>query len=295
MIALVDGDIVRYRTGFASNTVEWSIAKWRCKETIEQILQKTGATEFRMYLSDSKENNFRYKLYPRYKESREKMPKPLHHDSLKDYLIQEWGAVVAHGQEADDALGIDQSQYILWNRKDKYAVKGTMLLGPTETIICSIDKDLLQVPGKHYNWVKDEFTEITAAEGIRRFYLQCLTGDRTDDIYGLQGIGPVKAGKALAGADNEHDFYKVVKSMWNDDERLLMTARLLWVRRKPDELWTPPLEYFTQDTTHLSQSSPPKLSEIGPCSAHGFQEPSGVPQHGEQTECTSEPLTQDLT
>lgn len=261
MIALIDGDIVRYRTGFASNDVDERIALWRANETMVQILEAVGASEFRLYLSDNKDNNYRYKLFPGYKASREKQPKPRHHEALKDYLIREWDAIVTPDQEADDALGIDQTAL-------------------TDTVICSIDKDLLQVPGLHYNWVRDERREVTAAEGVRSFYQQCLTGDRTDDVLGLKGIGPVKAGKALSDCSTEDEHFQVVRSMWNDDEKLLMTARLLWVRRKEGELWEFPS--ITRDMTPKSQSSSTMQKGTDPYSEHGTQVSTGAPERGLQ-------------
>lgn len=278
MLALIDGDIVRYRTGFASNDVDEKIALWRANETMEQILTAVGATEYRVYLSDSKENNFRYKLFPGYKASREKYAKPKHHEALGNFLKQEWGAEVTSGQEADDALGIFQS-----------CGNGYSDLGPEyETIICSIDKDLLQVPGRHYNWVRNEFTEQTYIEGLRSFYVQCLTGDRTDDVLGLQGIGPKKAAKALAGTSNEQEMFDVVRRMWGNDEALLLTGRLLWIRRKEEELWEFP--FTTQGTTQRLPSSTMKQKVLGPCSAHGTQETpesDGVPEAGQLVDDTT--------
>lgn len=283
MLALIDGDIVRYRTGFASNDVDERIALWRANETMEQILRAVGATEYRVYLSDSKENNFRYKLFPQYKISREKYPKPKHHEALGKFLREEWDAVTATGQEADDALGITQSSFIL-NDDPEYGGSGH------DCIICSIDKDLLQVPGQHYNWVKNEFQEQTYIDGLRCFYGQCLTGDRTDDVSGIQGIGPKKAAKALAGTSNEREMFQVVKEMWNNDEALLLTGRLLWIRRKEEELWSFPST--TRGTDHQSQSLKQELSENVHSSGHGTLEipqSDGAPEHGSKTEDISIP------
>lgn len=255
MLALIDGDIVRYRTGFASNDVNEAIACARANETIEQILGATNATEFRVYLSDSTQNNFRTKLYPAYKASREGQPKPVHHAALGDFLKSEWGAIVTEGQEADDALGIDQTTE--WE-KEWHTFEPF-----TRTILCSIDKDLLQVPGLHYNWVRNEFIEQNYYEGLRRFYLQCLTGDRTDDVYGIHGIGPKKAELAIQSCQSEAEIFNVVRNMWNDDERLLLTGRLLWVRRHEGELWQFPT-CTTQDTTAqlLFSNTTPEESDL---------------------------------
>jgi DNA polymerase-1 len=277
VLALIDGDIVRYRTGFASNDVDERIALWRANETIEQILSAVGATEYRIYLSDNKDNNYRYKLYPQYKASREKQPKPVHHEALKDYLIQEWGAIVTPNQEADDALGIDQTDRLPPVVTDTGEIE---YANYSRTVICSIDKDLLQVPGRHYNWVRNEHQTVTAAEGIRRFYVQCLTGDRTDDIPGIHRVGPKTAEKILGEASEESEYYQLVKTAWQNDEQFHLVAKLLWVRRYEGEIWQPPLQSTTPDTVVPSPSSSMTQLETGPSSEHGGQEKNGVPEHG---------------
>lgn len=266
MLALIDGDIVRYRTGFASNDVSEGIACARAKETMEQILEAVEADSYRLYLSDTKDNNFRYKLYPRYKESRERMPKPVHHEVIKDYLMDRWGAVITPNQEADDALGIDQTNEFQGTVQIAHDTWETF-----QTVICSIDKDLLQVPGKHYNWVKDEFREIEWLQGTRSFFEQCLKGDRTDDILGLQGIGDKKAARALAGASSEEEMLEIVRSMWQDDEALLLTGRLLWVRRYPNQLW----DFSIHDTTLSSSFSTSEQQDLD-----NSLEPTGVEKNG---------------
>ena len=141
---------------------------------------------------------------------------------MRKYLEKEWGAQVTPGQEADDALGISQSN-------------------STGTVICSIDKDLKQVSGKHYNWVKDEFDDISPQMGIAFFYQQLLTGDRTDNISsGLYRMGEGKAQSLLAYCETENEMLEIVRSQYQDEVKLTLTGRLLWIRKQELELWTPP-------------------------------------------------------
>ena len=123
----------------------------------------------------------------------------------------------ATGMEADDYLGIHQNK---------------------DTIICSIDKDLLQVSGRHYNFVKKEFYEIEELEGLRKFYKQLLTGDTSDHIKGIEGIGPVKAEKALLFCETEQEMFNKVREMYHNDDWLIMNGRCLWVLRSLDDDWT---------------------------------------------------------
>jgi 5'-3' exonuclease len=93
----------------------------------------------------------------------------------------------------------------------------------------------------HYNFVKKLLTKVTPSEGLKNFYTQVLTGDRTDNVIGLAGIGPVKAGKILEGLLPE-EYYEACRGAYNDDERLHSNCKLLWVWRAPNQIWEPPNE-----------------------------------------------------
>jgi 5'-3' exonuclease len=236
VIALIDADIVLYRTGFASQDVPENIAKARLSETMGMILDTLGTTKYRAFLSDSA-NNFRLKLFPLYKANRPS-EKPVHHEALREFLLSRWKAEVSEGQEADDALGIDQ-----WLDQDN-------------TIICSIDKDLMQVPGQHYNWVTGVRKYVTDSEARYRFWYQVLVGDSTDNITPKQGlscpgIGPEKAYAALEGCYTEQDYFQSTRELYKKytakevgdaDARLLLTGQLVKIRQHEGELWRFPSE-----------------------------------------------------
>ena len=57
------------------------------------------------------------------------------------------------------------------------------------------DKDLLQIPGLHI--YRGKYLTIDELESVRFLYKQILTGDSTDNIQGVPGIGPVNADKLL--------------------------------------------------------------------------------------------------
>lgn len=214
MLALLDGDIFCYRVGFATEEEPEAIALHRIKEMIETCIEEVGADEYRVFLTGK--DNFRYQVYPEYKANRVDKPKPIHLKALREYLVKELNAEVVDGMEADDAMSINQDD---------------------QSVICSIDKDLLQVEGRHYNFVKKEFQIIGELEGLRNFYTQFLTGDKADNIIGIEGIGPVKAGRALAGYNNEQDMFDKVRGMYNDDQRLLMNGRCLYMKRTLEDDW----------------------------------------------------------
>jgi 5'-3' exonuclease len=83
------------------------------------------------------------------------------------------------------------------------------------------------------------FQEVTHDEGIKFLYIQSLVGDRSDNIFGVQGIGPVKAAKALDGLLPE-EYYDKCKSMYDDEERFHLNMKLLYIWQKPNDIWQPP-------------------------------------------------------
>ena len=75
-------------------------------------------------------------------------------------------------------------------------------------------------------------------DGLKFFYTQILTGDRADNIKGLYGVGPKKAEKMLAECKTEADMYEECLHQYGGEEyRVIENARLLWLRREPDQLW----------------------------------------------------------
>jgi len=68
-----------------------------------------------------------------------------------------------------------------------------------------------------------------------------LTGDTADNIPGVKGVGPKKAEKAYEGCTNEEEYFDAALKMYDGDlDALVENARLLWLRRKPEEMWEPP-------------------------------------------------------
>ncbi len=239
MKALIDGDIVCFRcaTSMGEET-EIGILHFRITEMMDQILAKTGANSFMAFLSG--EGNFRRKIYPEYKANRPQ-EKPKWWKEAREFLITEFNAYIVDGQEADDALGINQKEH---------------------TIICSIDKDLLQIPGKHFNFVKEEFYDIDYYEGLKHFYKQCLTGDRADNIKGVAGIGDKRADKLLAECFTEQELFNVVRETYGNDEEFLMNARCLWIRRKEGDDFKHRFERLVNETT-VSEEQRETTTESG--------------------------------
>ncbi len=197
------------------------------KHMVEKALADIDCTEFdaKMYLSGG--HNFRYdvaKTRP-YKGNRDKKHRPTHEDAIRKYIREQWDTEVTYVIEADDALGLAQSQ----------------TYGPQDSIIVSIDKDLDMIPGLKYNFVNEVHYDVTPEQAWKNFCLQLLTGDTTDNIPGLPKVGAGKAAKYLEGLEENQWLDEVCRqyacrSMREDWWTYLMEqATLLWIQQKPDQ------------------------------------------------------------
>lgn len=193
-------------------------ALYLVKKQIEKIMEECALSEFDItcYLSGGK--NFRYavaKTRP-YKGNRDAAHRPTHEDAIRQYIRGKYNTIVTDGIEADDALGLDQTE---------------------DTIIISIDKDLDMIPGMHYNFVNEIHYTITPEQGWRSFCQQLLTGDTTDNIPGLPKIGAVKAAKILDGIENDDLLQAVVTEYASRSGKrdwfayLEEQAQLLWIHQ----------------------------------------------------------------
>lgn len=222
MITLIDGDIVLYRAAFSAENDPVEAALERSAELIGRILSDTQATSYELYINGS--DNYRYDVDPFYKAHRKNVPKPIHLEACREYLITKHNAHMSTGIETDDEIGLLATG--LWEVGAPF-------------VIASLDKDLLQLPGTHYNFVKNVFTQVSPLQGIQTFYRQMLIGDRADNITGVQGIGEVKAGKAINCLTEEEDMYDTVLSLYDTQERFERNAQLLWIlkhERNPKEI-----------------------------------------------------------
>ena len=225
MIALLDADILCYRVGFATNDDHENTAIETMAVFLEDLLMfdLIDCEEHELFLTGKVNYRNDIAVTVPYKGNRKDVKKPVHLPLLREYLQTAWGATVSDGQEADDDIAIRATE-----------------LGD-ESIIVSIDKDFMQVPGWHYNFVKKVKKYVTPEEGLRFFYKQILTGDSADNIKGMHRVGDVRATKMLADAKTEQELYACcVEAM--GAERVLENARLLWLRRQPNQLWEPPSE-----------------------------------------------------
>jgi DNA polymerase-1 len=207
--ALIDADILAYQAAsYAEQPIDWGDGLWtlhafeqeateKFVSLIESIKEKVEADEVVLALSDKE--NWRKAVLPTYKANRSGTRKPLLLPYLRAYAHENYKVYQRDTLEGDDCLGI----------------LATMVcpIKFEHPVICSLDKDFKTIPGKHYNFGKDEFFEITEAQADRWHMIQTLTGDATDGYAGCPGVGPVKAEKIIQLALEEG-------SLWANPEQL---------------------------------------------------------------------------
>lgn len=270
---LFDGDIIAYRAGFAAEKrvyhderdhpndggkafslkkdalieiPEEHLVWYREAEPVENALHNCSslientidyacehfevqreAVNYLTYMTGNVETpNFRMEVDPEYKANRDPAHKPTHLGEIKVYLKMQHNGYLTEGCEADDFFG----QACLTLRSKN--------LTP---VICSIDKDLQQIPGFHFNFTTGTIDEVSEERAAAVFWRQMLEGDRVDNITGINGIGPVKASKLIpVGTTNEQaqeTVEEAYKKEFADDwsERYNKNCDLLWIWRKvPD-------------------------------------------------------------
>lgn len=159
-------------------------------------------------------NNFRMKLYPDYKKSREGKPRPYYQQHTIDWITSNFESIIVDGYEEDDAVCIYQGR---------------------DTCIVGEDKDLKQMPGYHYNPVKDEKFKVGQKDGDFFLYQQILAGDSGDDIPGIKGVGMKGAEKHLAGSKSVEELYQRSLKLYKDkgmtQDDMHLTAQLVYMLR----------------------------------------------------------------
>lgn len=223
-LVLIDADPLAYRAVHSKDNNGISSL---CKkvdelfqEVFEGIREKTG-NDFRYKAFLTGQGNFRYDVDKNYKAQRPE--KPLYLGLVREYIVNNYEAVVTEGEEADDAIAIEATQT------------------PHQPIIVSIDKDFKQVPCLIYNPTRKEWHNPDEQSALRFFYTQVLTGDAVDNIKGVWKVGPKGADKLLEGATTEEEMWKRCLDAYEGDyDRAVMNGKLLWLRREKGQMWEPP-------------------------------------------------------
>lgn len=227
MKAIIDADPIVYAVGFANDLEPLKFQLGKVDEFVADIQEQVGATSVALYLTGK--NNFRFDVatIAPYKGHRDSSHRPQYYQELREHLIDEHGALLIQGMEADDACGIDAHKCI---------AEGVPYT------VCTIDKDLKMIGGRFYDYKRRELSEISEEEAMRFFFTQCLTGDSSDNIPGLFKLTGIKATKKrkepLLELSSRSEMAEYIAKTYLEAgatvASLCEVATLLWMRRTED-------------------------------------------------------------
>lgn len=217
---------------------------------VQGVVKDSGCTSSTLFLDGS--GNFRNEVATMLKYKDGRPPKPVHYAAVREHAIHGLGCMVVTGVETDDALCMEQTA------------------DPMNTMIISVDKDLLTVPGHKYDYNLKEGKDPspglmfqTQENALRRFFVQLIVGDRTDNIPGLggtkekPGIGEAKAKKIVAsymdmralqlhildlyiakfGEVYEYDSWDGKPMKKTAEEVMTEVGQLVWMQRWAGDFW----------------------------------------------------------
>lgn len=254
---LIDADIIVHRFASSNHRVyDWGGGKQAvvvdeakaqrgADSMVSDIQRLTECGRAVLCLSEPDiEFNWRRKVLSTYKWNRGKGAnrKPKGFWRLRDYLERKYKVESEPTLEADDILGM--------------LLTGSRYSG--RKVCASIDKDLLTVPGLHFQWVPTKagglrtgVFKIGKPEAYRRFMLQVLMGDSTDGYTGLPGCGPVGADKILGDLAAPKAMWGAIVEAYEAEgltkKDALVQARVARILQCGEykefdgvQLWTPP-------------------------------------------------------
>lgn len=216
---LIDGDVLIWRVAVVAQTnIDFGDGpvcipdKGVARDRIESLVNKwTHATKSRnviVTLSDipsgagrRQGTYWRHDLLPSYKAHRpdreSKQPPLLLFDYIRTRLQDLFECVVFPRCEADDVMGIMATSPAYDHLGDR--------------IICSIDKDMAQIPGRLYNPAHPERGVVNVTPDFAEWlhYYQALVGDVTDNYKGCPGIGTKKATELLESLNEQFGVHEL--------------------------------------------------------------------------------------
>ena len=245
-VAVIDADIILYKAcRVAEEEVNWGNDQWilwsdlqKVKIIIDDqvslIVEEMKADRSILCFSDK--NNYRKEINPEYKSNRRGGRKPLCFTGALEYCKDKYTFKQITNLEADDVIGIIATTDSLTN----------------DYVLGSVAKDLLTIPGLHWNLKTKELYTLSEKEADFNFFAQTLTGDTVDNYKGCPSVGKVTAEKLLRSATTKgEDLWKTVVTRYEKaglkEKDAILNARMARILRKCEynrqteevKLWSP--------------------------------------------------------
>jgi 5'-3' exonuclease len=220
---------------------------------LKEVLKNCNTTYY-IGILDGKTNFRRQVAVTKEYKGQRKAEKPLYFYQIRKLLIEKYNFIIVDGIEADDLA------VILSERINNSLIKEDDFISHKfdnyKAIIASIDKDLPQADGIHYNLKNHQQTIVSDdnsyimlndkkkidAIGYKSLYVQMLMGDAADNIPGLPKYGPVKAYDLLKDCNTRDECKQVVieeyKKVYPSDyeDRIKENFSLVYILRNHDDV-----------------------------------------------------------
>lgn len=296
-IALIDGDILAFRTAAAAQEtwdgeviVDVNKAIRDVDVAYREWIKWVKPNKTIIAFSDPGRTYFRHYVDPNYKNNRAHLERPQALTAIIAYIKDKFECMSRPGLEADDLLG--------W-----------LATNPAvpDPVIVTLDKDLQTIPGKWMNPTKlRRPLKINPRAADANWLTQTLTGDTTDGYKGCPGIGPKRAEALLSATPVFREQWALVERAFIDagldTAEAIKQARLARILRFTDykeetgeiKLWHPKEEIWlkwseVQDTI---VKAPPKLPTTSSPSSETSQETKpGVSATSSSTSADTETST----
>ena len=229
-VAVIDADIILYKACLVSEeVVDWGNDQWILWSNLNQvktiiddqidlIVDEMKADRSILCFSDKK--NYRKEINPEYKANRRGGRKPICFKPALQYCKDTYPYRIFENLEADDTIGIIATT----ENENDY-------------VIVSEDKDLLTIPGLHWDLKLKRLYRIEDKEADFNFYKQTLMGDTVDNYKGCPKVGAVTAEKILNEAKGEDLWQTVVNKYLKagmTEADAILNARMARILRRDE-------------------------------------------------------------
>ncbi len=194
------------------DAVTYSIREILHSCVLDMITEDDTITEIEIHMTgktgrlhcDGLARNFRFDYVDDYKAQRKDARPPAglaelwaHIFSITEVDDVPCNVYVVDGAEADDTVVFLKKTH------------------PDDYIVAALDKDVLyQSVGRHYNYGKKEFVQVTKAEALQYLYFQMIAGDPSDGYKGVPGVGKVGATNLLTPLLTEKEMYDATLALY---------------------------------------------------------------------------------
>lgn len=230
---LFDADMLVYRaTSSAETEIHWGGDLWTLHTNTSECIDKIDSMvvsitdhvlnhlkyegEYEIVMCFSSYNNFRRIILPSYKANRANKRKPVAYSFVMEWVKDNYTYKQTEGLEADDIIGI-------------------MATTPnTNSVIISGDKDMRSIPALFYDFIHNEFYDVSKEEADYRHLFQTLVGDTADNYKGCPKVGEVGAKKLLDKSATWETVLAAFEKAGLSEEEALIQARVARILRYED-------------------------------------------------------------